>query len=278
MHPVARPGIAPDPSGCGEVVSTPSASSRCWSSSSATARCSSASRAWTTSRSGSSRSTSSAAPPCRCSCCWRASTSGRAWRATGRRAPRARTRGTSPILYAAACLFYWITDLAKLARSRGLGAGFAAFIERQAADPIGLLMHGPAAAPLVPRRADGRGPGGRRRAAAHARPVVRPRHRRALRDRAGGRAVRPGPGSGQPQLVGAAPAAGALVLRHRAGLRPRSRRPLAALDGVRADRGRPGRARARGAGDRRDVRDVALRPGDADRHRAVRHRRRRCWR
>ncbi len=47
------------------------------------------------------------------------------------------------ILYAAACLFYWITDLAKLARSRGLGAGFAAFIERQAADPIGLLMHGP---------------------------------------------------------------------------------------------------------------------------------------
>ena len=110
------------------------------------------------------------------------------------------------------------------------------------------------AAPLVPRRADGRGRGGRRRAAAHACPVVRARHRRALRDRAGDRAVRAGAGSGQPQLVGTAVPAGAPVLRHRAGLRPRSRRPLAALDGVRADRGRPGRARARGAGDRRDVR------------------------
>ena len=47
------------------------------------------------------------------------------------------------ILYAAAWFFYWIADLAKLARSRGLGDGFAAFIERQAADPLGLLMHGP---------------------------------------------------------------------------------------------------------------------------------------
>jgi surface polysaccharide O-acyltransferase-like enzyme len=68
----------------------------------------------------------------------------------GPRLARDRAPGAAPsyvrhlaILYAAACLFYWITDFAKLARSRGLGAGFSAFLERQAADPLALLMHGP---------------------------------------------------------------------------------------------------------------------------------------
>jgi surface polysaccharide O-acyltransferase-like enzyme len=68
----------------------------------------------------------------------------------GPRLARDRVPGAAPsyvrhlaILYAAACLFYWITDLAKLARSRGLGAGIAAFVERQTADPVALLMHGP---------------------------------------------------------------------------------------------------------------------------------------
>ena len=57
-------------------------------------------------------------------------------RATGRRAPRRSYVRHLAILYVAACLFYWIADLAKLARSRGLGAGLAAFVERQAADPL----------------------------------------------------------------------------------------------------------------------------------------------
>jgi surface polysaccharide O-acyltransferase-like enzyme len=47
------------------------------------------------------------------------------------------------VLYAIGCLFYWLTDFLKLARSRGLGPGIAGFLERQATDPIGLLMHGP---------------------------------------------------------------------------------------------------------------------------------------
>jgi surface polysaccharide O-acyltransferase-like enzyme len=47
------------------------------------------------------------------------------------------------ILYAVGCAFYWLTDLLKLVRSRGLGPGLQGFIERQAANPVGLLMHGP---------------------------------------------------------------------------------------------------------------------------------------
>lgn len=49
------------------------------------------------------------------------------------------------LLYGIACLGYWLIDAAKLIRSRGLAPGFAAFIERQAQDPWGLLLHGPRA-------------------------------------------------------------------------------------------------------------------------------------
>jgi surface polysaccharide O-acyltransferase-like enzyme len=49
------------------------------------------------------------------------------------------------ILYAIGCLGYWLTDLLKLARSRGLLSGLEAFVERQMANPASLLMHGPRA-------------------------------------------------------------------------------------------------------------------------------------
>jgi surface polysaccharide O-acyltransferase-like enzyme len=47
------------------------------------------------------------------------------------------------MLYAIGCAFYWLADFLKLVRSRGLGPGFQGFIERQAANPVSLLMHGP---------------------------------------------------------------------------------------------------------------------------------------
>jgi surface polysaccharide O-acyltransferase-like enzyme len=46
-------------------------------------------------------------------------------------------------LYAFGCAFYWLTDFLKLVNSRGFGPGLQGFIERQAANPAALLMHGP---------------------------------------------------------------------------------------------------------------------------------------
>jgi surface polysaccharide O-acyltransferase-like enzyme len=47
------------------------------------------------------------------------------------------------MLYAIGCAFYWSTDLLKLVRSRGLGAGLEGFLARQAENPAGVLMYGP---------------------------------------------------------------------------------------------------------------------------------------
>jgi surface polysaccharide O-acyltransferase-like enzyme len=46
------------------------------------------------------------------------------------------------MMFAAASLFYWIFDIARLARRLGLGAGLAEFAARQGRDPILILLQG----------------------------------------------------------------------------------------------------------------------------------------
>jgi len=47
------------------------------------------------------------------------------------------------VLYAVACLAYWLIDFARQVRSRGFAVGVDGFLARQGENPLGLLMHGP---------------------------------------------------------------------------------------------------------------------------------------